>query len=90
MGNLKRGLFNVYVALNMLLCSVLFCWCALPRETISGLVGRKTSFYGYCRLWQAPIWRGARWVIDRLYSWERNHCELVRRQEMEARRALYP
>lgn len=74
---LKQGLFNVYVALNMLLCSVIFFRSAQPRETISGYLGRK-----HCG------GTAARWV-DRLYFWEPDHCCVVSKQEAEARKALY-
>jgi hypothetical protein len=36
----KSALFNIYVASNMLLCSILFVGFSKPRETISGCVGR--------------------------------------------------
>lgn len=42
---MKRAAFNIYVALNMLLCAVVFFGCGKPRETISGLTGRKVGAY---------------------------------------------
>lgn len=90
MGQVKRVVFNVYVALNMLLCSVAFFWCALPRETISGLVGRKVRHYVLERPWQSRAWRGAQAVVNTIYWWEADHCNLVALQERDARAALYP
>jgi hypothetical protein len=79
--------FVIYVATNMLLCSLVFFAWALPRETISGLLGR----------WKetgTPVQRivgfvlGA--VVDRIYFWEPNHCVEVYRCELKARQMLYP
>lgn len=39
----KSIAFNIYVAGNMLLCSVLFMGFSKPRETISGFVGRSLA-----------------------------------------------
>lgn len=77
----------VYVAANMVVCAVVFLPWALPRETVSGLLGRwKTSERGLKRRFAVP----AAWVVDRIYFWEPDHCAEVYRMEAEAREALYP
>lgn len=84
----KFRLFCVYVCCNMLLCAILFCPWVLPRETISGLLGRWYVMEDdNCR------WRFAcagRWLVDRLYFWEPNHCIEVFKCERQARAFLYP
>lgn len=79
--------FVVYVALNMALCAVVFLPWALPRETVSGLLGRWIAteagtkrFFG--------LFLGA--LVDRIYFWEPNHCVEVYRCEHRAREVLYP
>lgn len=79
-----RQLFTVYVAANMALCAVLFVAWALPRETISGLIGRWAQLPG----WQGSFGLRAARVIDRIYFWEPNHCKVTAEQEAEARKAL--
>ena len=80
-------LFVVYVAVNMALCSVLFAPWALPRETISGLLGRwVTTESGWKRRFAI---RSAR-MVDWLYSWEPNHCVETYKIEQRAREILYP
>jgi hypothetical protein len=84
---LKRSLFVVYVATDMMLCALFFSWWALPRETISGFLGR-TSFVSK----PGPRRRLAelgRFLVDRVYFWEEDHCAMVYREECDARRALY-
>jgi hypothetical protein len=82
-----RQAFVVYVAMNMALCAVLFVPWALPRETISGLIGRWAQGSGK----KAKFARHAAKVIDRIYFWEPNHCKVTAEQEAEARKALrYP
>lgn len=86
---IKGRLFCVYVCLNMLLCSLLFFPWVLPRETISGLVGRwwVLSEDGTAKALVADVLRV---LIDALYFWEPNHCVEVFRCEHEARKRLYP
>lgn len=79
-----RQLFTVYVAANMALCAVLFVAWALPRETISGLVGRWAQEAGK----KAQFAQCAAKLIDRIYFWEPNHCKVTAEQEAEARKAL--
>jgi len=80
-------LFVVYVAANMAVCALLFAPWALPRETVSGLLGRWKSG-------AAPVKRRfalvASWVVDRIYFWEPNHCVEVFLAERDARKVLYP
>ena len=78
-----RALYLTYLGLNMLTCAVLFWPWALPRETISGLMGRK-SMEGW---WLA---KGAEALIDALHWWEPDHCYVTFVLENEARRRLYP
>lgn len=80
-----RQLFTVYVAANMALCAVLFVAWALPRETISGLIGRWAQASGK----KAKFAQYAAKVIDRIYFWEPNHCQVTADQEAEARKALH-
>lgn len=83
-----RALFVVYVAANMLLCAIVFCLWALPRETISGFIGRQVSntLEGS---WPRALARGGEWLVNRIYFWEPNHCVEVYKQEKQARSALY-
>lgn len=79
--------FVIYVAVNMLLCSVLFAPWALPRETISGLLGRWIVVeHGFKRSF--AVVAGA--IVDTIYFWEPNHCVAVYDCEQKAREVLYP
>lgn len=75
---IKSWLFRVYVALNMLVVSVL-PW-SRPRETISGMVGRFQDDIGVVEI----IAR----IINRIYFWEDDHCRYVARCEAKARMEL--
>jgi len=94
MGKLKRKLrpficqaFTVYVATNMAVCAILFMPWALPRETVSGLLGRwKCGHRGV----KKSVADAVSWVVDRIYFWEPNHCIEVYKCEAEARKVLYP
>jgi hypothetical protein len=66
----------------MLVCAVLFAPWALPRETVSGLLGRYAPTNRLAQL-------GA-WVVDRIYYWHPAHCWDIARIEAEARKVLYP
>lgn len=82
-----RQAFVLYVNTNMLTCSIVFVAWALPRETISGLMGRwAVTETG----WKRVTGVIGSWIVDRIYFWEPNHCRLNAAQEAEARRALYP
>ena len=94
MGKLKRKLrplvcqaFSVYVAGNMAVCAIAFMPWALPRETVSGLLGRwKCGHRGPKKRFA----EAASLVVDRIYCWEPNHCVEVYQCEAEARKVLYP
>lgn len=79
--------FVVYIVLNMALCAVVFLPWALPRETISGLLGRWISTErGWKRV--TGLLLGA--IADRIYWWEPAHCVEVYKCEHRAREVLYP
>lgn len=78
-----RPVFNLYVAVNMLLCAVIFFPWAQPRETISGFLGRMTFKQHYWAWFCAKL-------VDKLYFWEEAHCGETAISENEARLALYP
>jgi hypothetical protein len=87
MGRLKDWAFNVYVALNMLVCAVLGFGRSHPRETISGWLGRTyltSALIGR----HLPIVGFFHRLVDRLYFWEPDHCHETAEQEAEARKAL--
>jgi len=80
-------MFVVYVAVNMAICALAFAPWALPRETISGLLGRwETTKTG----WRHRFAVVATAVVDRIYFWEPNHCVEVFLCEADARKVLYP
>jgi hypothetical protein len=60
---------------------------ALPRETISGLLGR---FQETGTPLQRLVGLALGAVVDRIYFWEPNHCVEVFRCEQKARQVLYP
>lgn len=87
---LRRALcqvFAVYVATNMLVCALVFAPWALPRETVSGLLGRWKCGHRGPKKAFGDI---GSWVVDRIYFWEPNHTVEVYRIEAEARKVLYP
>lgn len=79
--------FVVYVAVNMVLCAIVFAPWALPRETISGLLGRWELTQGG---WRGRVGLALSMVVDRVYFWEPNHCNEVYWIEAKARAVLYP
>lgn len=87
MKTIKRIAFNVYLCLNMLTCSVLFAPWALPRETVSGFLGRlKSNSAGAAKMFGVI----ASMIPDAIYFWEKDHCAEVYRAEEKAREILYP
>lgn len=80
-------LFCVYVCLNMLLAAMLFLPWILPRETISGFIGRCYVMGNgiVSALAALPML-----AIDAVFFWERNHCIEVFKCERQARAFLYP
>lgn len=86
---IKRRLFCVYICLNMLTAALLFFPWILPRETISGFVGRQwlhSKEDSLHEFWFMILCA----LINLLYFWEPNHCVEVYRSEHEARKVLYP
>lgn len=82
-----RMLLNLCVALNMLVCAVVFAPWAEPRETVSGLVARwATREIG----WKQTFGIVASAAVDALYFWERDHCYVRYLRETNARLDLYP
>lgn len=80
-------LFVLYIVTNMALCAVLFAPWALPRETISGLIGRWVETEsGLKRLFA----KAAERLVNRIYAWEPNHCVETYRIEKQVRAILYP
>lgn len=78
-------LFRVYVALNILTCSLIPG--SRPRETISGLMGRwLVTGTGPC----LAIAKVVVPCVNRLYFWHPDHCRDIYRQEEEALKSLYP
>lgn len=84
MNSIKAQLFALYLALNMLLCSLIPG--AKPRETISGLMGR---WYETGNKAQREIAALMTILIDCIYTWEPDHCAEVAKVEREARAVLY-
>ncbi len=79
--------FNVYVAGNMLVCSILFFGSAKPRETISGFIGRQimTTDTKWIRDVLIFFARG----IDSVFR-EPGHCGETAISEEHMRWELYP
>jgi hypothetical protein len=84
---LRCQAFVLYVATNMAVCAVVFAPWALPRETVSGLLGR---WKRHGKGWKRMFGKGAAVAVDAIYFWEPNHCVEVYHCEAEARRVLYP
>lgn len=77
----------VRVSFNMFCCATLFCWAGvLPRETISGLFGRKAY---KARGPLAGFWRFGERFIDRLHKHEDKHCLDTWHCERRMREELY-
>lgn len=84
MGRLILRTKPIRVAFNMLCCAVLFCWAGVrPRETISGLFGRKD------RETDGRFWVYGAELIDALHPHEPNHCSETSYCEARMREALY-
>lgn len=75
--------FKFRVAFNMLFCVLIFGWFgSLPRETISGFLGRKEFDH-----W---VWGLLARAVDALHFDEDGHCERVACEEEDGWRAMYP
>lgn len=83
----KRIAFNVYVSCNMFVCAVLFAPWALPRETVSGILGRWSATE---RGTKRRFAMAASKVVDTVYFWDKDHCYETFRMERDAREILYP
>ena len=77
-----RTVFSLYVAVNMLLCAIIFIGRSFPRETISGYIGRR--IFG-CHYWALHTGR----FIDWLYR-EPGPCGETALAEEQMRIELYP
>lgn len=79
----------IRVACNMLFCAVFFCWAGVkPRETVSGLFGRKVhepfqTGHGIGRFWLQGLL-----FIDSLHPHEEFHCANTAAFEEASREAL--
>jgi hypothetical protein len=79
--------FTLYVAVNMLVCALLFFPWARPRETVSGLIGR---WRWNERGWKQNFARRASRVVNSVYFWEPSHCDVTHEVEQQAHTLLYP
>lgn len=83
---LKRKTKPFRIAFNMLSCAICFAWAGVePRETISGLFGRKCL---YANGLPKRFWRAGRAIIDRIHREEKDHCAETAYLEHQARIAL--
>lgn len=73
----------IVVALNILICSIVFAPWVLPRETVSGILGRWAASE---RGWKRAFGRRGSLIVDWIYYWEPDHCQLAYTLEREARR----
>jgi hypothetical protein len=77
------------VSFNMFCCAVLFCWAGVkPRETISGLFGRKGRWENNPSL-RPGFWCVGRKLIDAMHRHESNHCSETADCESRMRNELY-
>jgi len=92
--DLKQKTKPFRLAFNMFCCATIFCWAGVkPRETISGLAGRKAYDLA---MWEpnepkvrgGRFWRVLEWVIDVMHRGEHMHCYQTATSEWEARRTL--
>lgn len=79
---LKRSLWTVYIALNMLWTSIIFFGIARHRESTSSLVGRYATKGNKVALL-------AERVINRMHPDEPNHCRATWCDEEEMRDEWY-
>lgn len=80
----------IRVSFNMFCCATLFCWAGvLPRETISGLFGRKVGIDADVPYHRIKYWRAGMAFIDRLHPHEEDHCVETAECERRMREELY-
>lgn len=74
----------IRIAFNMLCCATIFWWAGvMPRETISGLFGRKAQH-------TSRFWIYGERFIDWMHSGrEENHCRETWLSERHMRKAMY-
>ena len=82
MKRLKCSLWTVYIAINMLLTSILFFGIARHRESFSSLVGRYARQGNYLALIVEII-------VNALHLDEVDHCRVTAADEDEVRRVWY-
>lgn len=73
---------SVVIGANTLICAVVFAPWVMPRETISGILGRWSATEAGLK--KAFAVRGAA-VVDALVFWEPDHCAHAYRVERRAR-----
>lgn len=77
------------IAFNMFCCASLFFWAKpWPRETISGLFGRKSYDYYFVARRVPWFWNIGTRLIDALHRKELDHCVETAMLEAKARRVL--
>ncbi len=87
--DLKAKTKPVRIAFNMLCCAVFFCWAGpKPRETISGLFGRKVHEPFATGRGMGRFWLNGLLFIDALHRGEEFHCAETAACEAESREAL--
>lgn len=88
MRTLWQRTFKLRVAINMLVCAIVFgAFGSLPRETISGFLGRK----GAPSIGKRPFpWYWLMALVDKLHKNETSHCYTVACEEDAGWRAMYP
>jgi hypothetical protein len=86
MRTIWKRTFKLRVAFNMAVCALLLgAFGSLPRETISGFLGRKGLTSRSSHTW----YRLMR-LVDWLHPNERMHCARVAREEHAGWLAMYP
>lgn len=73
----------VAVALNILICAIVFAPWVRPRETVSGLLGRWAANEAG---WKRGLGRRGALLVDWIYAWEPDHCQLAYTLERDARK----
>lgn len=83
---LARKVFSlaepIIVGLNIFVCSLIFAPWVLPRETLSGLMGRWAATKTDWKYW---VGTAGALVIDAIVFWEPDHCNLAYTLERRAR-----
>jgi hypothetical protein len=86
MRTLWAKFFKLRVAINMLVCALVFgAFGSLPRETISGFLGRRGMDVS-----RSAVWELLMMLVDALHPHEKGHCQRVAAEELEGWMAMYP